>query len=178
MEMVQVGGHFTQVNEANNYMGHGFWQFSPELIYRAFSPENGFRIETVLLHEVTPGGAWYSARDPKQIGCRVQLSNRKPTYILTIAKRMALVEVFAKPPQQSDYVAKWNGEVTEAPAQDVSWCRSRAKWMIPPFIRRAVKRSLQRFTRQPEFEERCYERIAERDLLLGKLPSRSEECLI
>jgi hypothetical protein len=27
MEMVRVGGHFIQVNEANNYMGHGFWQF-------------------------------------------------------------------------------------------------------------------------------------------------------
>src|SRR5690348_15958513 len=34
MEMVRVGGHFTQVSVANNFMGHGFWQFSPELLYR------------------------------------------------------------------------------------------------------------------------------------------------
>ena len=45
MEMVRVGGHFTQVNVANNYTGHGFWQFSPELIFRVFSPQNGYRIE-------------------------------------------------------------------------------------------------------------------------------------
>ncbi len=42
MEMVQVGGHFIQVTCANNYMGHGFWQFSPEVVFRAFVPANGF----------------------------------------------------------------------------------------------------------------------------------------
>jgi hypothetical protein len=47
MEMVRVGGHFIQVNEANNYMGHGFWQFCPELVYRIFSQENGFQIEVL-----------------------------------------------------------------------------------------------------------------------------------
>jgi hypothetical protein len=45
MEMVCVSGHF---NVANNYMGHGFWQFGPELIYRIFSRENGFQIKAVL----------------------------------------------------------------------------------------------------------------------------------
>jgi len=58
MEMVKVGGHFIQVNVANNFMGHGFWQWSPELIYRAFSPENGFNIRGVFLHEAIPGGSW------------------------------------------------------------------------------------------------------------------------
>ena len=51
MEMVRIGGHFIQVNVANNYMGHGFWQFCPELIYRIFSRENGFQIKAVLMHE-------------------------------------------------------------------------------------------------------------------------------
>jgi hypothetical protein len=51
MEMVRIGGHFIQANMANNFMGHGFWQFCPELIYRIFSRENGFQIKTVLLHE-------------------------------------------------------------------------------------------------------------------------------
>jgi 2-polyprenyl-3-methyl-5-hydroxy-6-metoxy-1,4-benzoquinol methylase len=30
MEMVRVGGYFLQTNTANKFMGHGFWQFSPE----------------------------------------------------------------------------------------------------------------------------------------------------
>ena len=56
MEMVRVGGHFIQVNVANNYMGHGFWQFCPELIYRIFSRENGFQIKAVLMHETCDRG--------------------------------------------------------------------------------------------------------------------------
>ena len=59
MEMVRVGGHFTQVGVVNNFAGHGFWQLSPELIFRVFSPQNGFQLETVLIHEVSVGGPWY-----------------------------------------------------------------------------------------------------------------------
>ena len=106
--MVAVGGHFTQVSIANNFMGHGFWQIGPELIYRVLSPANGFQIETVLLHEVVPGGRWYSASDPEQVGGRVQLCNSRPTYILTVAKKVAHVDIFASIPQQSDYVSAWN----------------------------------------------------------------------
>ena len=43
MQMLDVGGHFFVHTMANNFMGHGFYQFSPELFYRVFSPENGFR---------------------------------------------------------------------------------------------------------------------------------------
>ena len=66
MEMVRVGGHFTQVSNANNFMGFAFWQISPELIYRAFAPQNGFNIVAVLLHEVAPNGGWYLVSDPAE----------------------------------------------------------------------------------------------------------------
>ena len=42
MEMLQEGGHFIGITPANNLMGHGFYQFSPELYFRIFSKENGF----------------------------------------------------------------------------------------------------------------------------------------
>ena len=45
MEMVRVGGHFLQVTVANNFTGHGFWQLSPETIFRIFSPQNGYKIK-------------------------------------------------------------------------------------------------------------------------------------
>src|SRR5262249_11842923 len=107
MEMVQLGGYFVQANVANNFMGHGFWQFSPETIFRAFSHANGYRGEAVLLHEVTANGAWYLVSDPEEMQARVELCNSVPTYIMTIAKRVALAEIFAQPPQQSDYAAIW-----------------------------------------------------------------------
>jgi len=108
MELVSVGGHFTQVNAANNFMGHGFWQLSPELLFRVFSPENGFEITTMLLHEVTPTGGWYEVQDPNKAQSRVELCNSVPTYILTVARKIADVTIFALPPQQSDYQVLWD----------------------------------------------------------------------
>ena len=75
-------------------MGHGFWQWSPELIYRAFSPENGFNIRGVFLHEAIPGGSWYKVDDPAARGSRVELCNVKPTYICTIAERVSDIAIF------------------------------------------------------------------------------------
>ncbi|WP_051358088.1 hypothetical protein [Rubidibacter lacunae] len=45
MRMVEVGGHYLGLTPSNNLMGHGFYQFSPELYFRVLSPENGFSIE-------------------------------------------------------------------------------------------------------------------------------------
>jgi len=115
MEMVQVGGHFMQVSPANNYLGHGFWQFSPELIFRALVPANGFEIRTVLLHEVVRGGEWYAVTDPDQVKSRVELCNSNQTYILTLARRIGTPEVFASSPQQSDYVALWEASAEAEP---------------------------------------------------------------
>ena len=42
IEMVKVGGCFITITPANNWCGHGFYQFSPELFYRILSRENGF----------------------------------------------------------------------------------------------------------------------------------------
>jgi hypothetical protein len=122
MEMVRVGGHFIQVNEANNYMGHGFWQSCPELIYRIFSRENGFQIKAVLLHELNRGifGTWYKVDDPAVHHCRVELINHTPTYICTIAQRVADERIFARFPQQSDYVETWERTQTREPRHEIS----------------------------------------------------------
>jgi hypothetical protein len=107
LQMVKLNGYFLQATIANNYLGHGFWQLSPELIFRALSPENGFEILAVLLHEGMPGGAWHRVADPATVGGRVELCNSRPTFMMTIAKRAEIKEIFTKPPQQSDYVAEW-----------------------------------------------------------------------
>ena len=115
MQMVRPGGHFVQVSNANNFMGHGFWQISPELMYRSFSPSNGFEIIAVMLRELHQGGRdpdirgkFHIARDPEALGWRVELINRLPTYIITIAKRISDGPIFADPPQQSDYQRLWD----------------------------------------------------------------------
>src|SRR5215213_7874836 len=47
MEMVEVGGHLIIQTNADGHMGHGLYQFSPELFYRVLSAGNGFEVEHV-----------------------------------------------------------------------------------------------------------------------------------
>lgn len=184
MEMVKVGGHFLQVNEANNFMGHGFWQFSPELLFRVFSPENGFEVEVVFLHEVVTGGSWYVVSDPDSVHRRVELCNSTPTYILTIAKRVSNVEVFTKPPLQSDYSALWgqvaverlraSPEVTSLTSKSAKRAslKSRLRSTLPEPVKRFVRSAreeLRRHRRGGAYDKTCYRYISEDDLLRGKL---------
>ena len=177
-----------QVHAANNFMGHGFWQFSPELIFRAFSEANGYQVEAVLLHEVLPGAgwvcrndAWYAVADPDKIKQRVEFCNSFSTYILTIARRVTDTEIFAQPPQQSDYIVAW-GRHTRAKTEAASDSRGldshigrRRSWRsyVPKRIKRSL-RSLQRML-QPvppvpgPFDRPYFKCIREDDLLRGRL---------
>jgi hypothetical protein len=142
MEMVKIGGHFTQVNCANNFGGHGFWQFSPELMFRTFSPNNGYEIEAVLMHEVVSGGAWYIVSDPDQVRSRVELCNSRPTYILTVARRVSRALIFERTPQQSDYVRLWDrGQDADDAAQRNSSATKTHNWRkyVPETLKRVVR---------------------------------------
>jgi hypothetical protein len=108
MEMVQIGGHYLGITPANNFMGHGFYQFSPELYYRIFSKENGFAVERIIIFESVTNAQWLQVVDPDSIKKRVELINSKPTYLLVHARKIENRPVFAHPPQQSDYVHTWN----------------------------------------------------------------------
>jgi hypothetical protein len=165
MEMVATGGHFIQVSNANNFMGHGFWQISPELIYRVLSPSNGFRVEMVLLHEVVPGGGWYFAADPDTVRGRVQLCNSRPTYILTAAKKVAEAEIFATTPQQSDYVGSWNA--AKGPPRPLRPRFTEIRKRVPHALKRFVKDKL--VFSKLGFRQHYYHRIDEEALLRGKL---------
>jgi hypothetical protein len=124
MQMLEVGGHFFSHTMANNFMGHGFYQFSPELFYRVFAPENGFRVRRVVVFEQRVGRPrWYEAADPNTISERVELINGRPTYLFVHAERVADVPMFAAAPQQADYTAHWTRN--EAPRYGAQGLRGR-----------------------------------------------------
>lgn len=108
MEMVETGGYYLGITPANNFMGHGFYQFSPELYFRIFSPDNGFIAERVLIFEDSPNAQWVLLTDPDVLGKRVEMVNSKPAYLLIQAKKTNEIDIFRNSPQQSDYSAKWN----------------------------------------------------------------------
>jgi len=108
MEMVQEGGHFIGITPTNNFMGHGFYQFSPELFFRIFSKDNGFAIIKVFAFESFAGASWYEVIDPAIIQERVGLRNLRPILLFILAKKLKNESIFAHYPQQSDYVLLWN----------------------------------------------------------------------
>ena len=119
MEMLREGGCFFTHTCANNWCGHGFYQFSPELFFRVFSPDNGFQVERLVAHRVGPYGRWYEVNDPQTIRSRVEVITFTPLQLLVRARRKRVVRVLAAAPQQSDYTPRWD-EDADAAAADAS----------------------------------------------------------
>jgi SAM-dependent methyltransferase len=109
MRMVKAGGIFLIITPVNNIMGHGFYQFSPEVFYRVLNEKNGFAIEQMLLFEYSPEEKWFTVRDPRDVGQRVELMNSSATYLCLRARRVKALPVLAQYPQQSDYEDAWEG---------------------------------------------------------------------
>src|SRR3954469_2712902 len=137
MQMVKRHGRFVAVTMPNNWCGHGFYQFSPELFFRALAPANGFSIVEMYFADVE-GRRFHRILDPAVVGGRVQLWTTEPVFLLVHARRDAVRDVFAAPPQQSDYVSDWAGEQTAvAPKRFQAWKES-------PFLKpiRRVRRQM------------------------------------
>jgi len=118
MKLVKPGGFLCLASVTNNYCGHGFYQFSPELYFRILQPENGFDdLEVLLLCHPYPGAElsrWqkiYQVKDPIQVGNRVGLVSRNPVMIIASAIRKSDDEIFRAIPQQSDYQKLWDREL-------------------------------------------------------------------
>ena len=99
MQLLNHKGRFICVNIANNHLGHGFWQFSPEAFLRSFSKDNGFETKLIYLH----AGKLIEVTDPNEAGRRLPLKTDKYTYILYAAEKISDVKPFHQWPSQSDY---------------------------------------------------------------------------
>jgi SAM-dependent methyltransferase len=113
VDLLKASGLFVCSTPANNFMGHGFYQFSPDLFFRLFSQENGFHLEQVLAFEYEPGGAWYELEDPGKLGRRVEILSTKSRIILWIvARKLGTKSIdYVSYPKQSDYVSQWEGKL-------------------------------------------------------------------
>jgi SAM-dependent methyltransferase len=107
MEMVKPGGRLFLHTIANNWMGHGFYQFSPELFYQALSRDNGYRVERLIAHIVGPYGRWFEVSNPNDVRARVEAITFAPLHLIVQARRDTALPIFAKMPQQSDYSTRW-----------------------------------------------------------------------
>lgn len=145
MDMLKVGGHFVSITPTNNYSGHGFYQFSPELFFTLFAPLHGFKLKLVAMGVELPSigiTQWYEVKDPKDVGGRVTIINSYPTSLMIIAEKVNKTEGLVLNPFQSDYRHIWN--VHHSIQNDVTlegekkWIHFYRKWM-PEFIKKYVR---------------------------------------
>jgi len=140
MEMVSIGGHLIVATTANNFMGHGFYQFSPELYYRILSDQNGFVLEDMVICETDKGSPWYKVSDPENLGRRVELVNRRPTYLMVRARKLRRADIFSTNPQQSDYAAIWAAKSVVS-ATKTGFLTS-VRGMLPESVKKHLRRLL------------------------------------
>jgi hypothetical protein len=107
IDMIKIGGHFISITPANNYCGHGFYQFSPELFFSLFSEQNGFRLKILAITvDVREDQVWYEIVNPSQVKTRITLCNSSPTSLMILAEKVQ--EVSDIEPFQSDYENIWS----------------------------------------------------------------------
>jgi hypothetical protein len=126
MNSVKLGGSVFLFAPANNLCGHGFYQFSPDVFFRAFSLENGFLLYTLEMYQADMANifglghssAVYTVVDPAKSNLDRLRLPLGPIVIMVAAKKIHHTQPFSVFPQQSSYVRAWSS--TEA-----------ANWSIP-----------------------------------------------
>jgi hypothetical protein len=102
------GGYVLMLSPANNWLGHGFYQFSPELFFRNFDDSQGWEVKAMyLVRKNLFRVAWYEVPDPKVKERRGNLHSIGATYVGVIARKREERDI-APPIQQSDYVTAWD----------------------------------------------------------------------
>ena len=168
MELLDSNGLFVSITVANNFMGHGFYQFSPELFFRTFSPENGFETKSIVLHDSLGGSCLYEVKDPRSVRTRVEAITTGPITMLVRARRTSLAEPFSAVfPLQSDYQVAWQRATAVQPsAAPETHVKVALRSRFYQLIRRLAPDSWKKFYRdikyrkhEKQFDANCFTRI-------------------
>jgi hypothetical protein len=141
MDALTKGGFYIGITPANNLLGHGFYQFSPELFFRIFSPANGFTMHHVMLGVLGKDGEvekWYTVKDPADVKSRVTIKNFRETFLCVAAQKTETKDALSSPPLQSDYAEAWR-IADDGPVANQSAAKAIYKKYVPGFIQAAVQ---------------------------------------
>ena len=162
MKMLEEGGSFLSMSPANNYLGHGFYQFSPELLFRTLGPSNGFQIRESILVEHRFKSRWWAVRDPEAAGDRVMQVNSVPTEFFVLAKRVKKCELLLETPQQSDYVRRWQAGNTGARTGLSQRLRKALGARLPPYVKIFLGYTWLRYVSSPRLRRAEFKRLRPR----------------
>ena len=112
-KMLRPGGRIIHINPANNFCGHGFYQFSPEFFFSVYSLDSGFSNTEVYLAKISNLRHWFRVKKPSN-GTRAEFYSSLPIVNLVSSQKVA-IEPLKMPIQQSDYVHLWGAEFPDDP---------------------------------------------------------------
>lgn len=120
VRLLKVGGTAVLTAPMNGYVGHGFYQFSPELFFRFFEANGCEDVRCYLVGRGYPQ-RWFRVIDPKVAGQRIEFLTDERTEIIVIARKAkALPEMVV--PQQSDYeLDSWTKDPGEMAGLNDTW---------------------------------------------------------
>lgn len=152
LQLVKPDGHFIAYTPANNFFGHGFYQFSPELWWRTLNDRAGFQLEKMVAVEFGWRVRMFEVNDPAKVGGRVSLLNRAYVLLFLCARKIGPTPETFGPVMQSDYSATWQaGKTAPPPAPPaVGWPHKLLE--AAPSLARFLERTHQRwFNRRLKF---------------------------
>lgn len=101
-----LDGRIVHVLPVNNLSGHGFWQFSSDLLYALYSPENGFADTQVFYASSLNPDEWRLVPVPIA-GTRTELVSIEPVILLSVATKTHDVAKLSV--MQPFYAKAWQG---------------------------------------------------------------------
>ncbi len=105
--LCRTGGRVAHVLPVNNLSGHGFWQFSSDLLHTIYAPRNGFEDTEVFYASGMDPRTWY--RPPVAApGRRVEVLSVEPVVLICTSRKVR--EVAALDVQQPYYARAWGTE--------------------------------------------------------------------
>jgi SAM-dependent methyltransferase len=142
------GGQILHVLPSNNFCGHGFWQFSPELFFSLYSKENGYSETEIFIARPLQLRKWLKVIQPAN-GQRVNICSSDPLYVL-VRTVLGNAQYSHRDIQQSDYLFEWKAGPKPQPGNGEKGIVGRVKsWAKKTSLARKIARSM------PGFYARC-----------------------
>lgn len=101
-KMCKPGGIIIHLSPTNNFCGHGFYQFSPNLFHTFYGEDQGFKNTEIILCKVFDSNHWYKIkRENYKNNKRIDIITDEETFVFCSAiKENSINYKFV---QQSDY---------------------------------------------------------------------------
>jgi len=101
------GGQILHILPANNFCGHGFWQFNPGVFFALYRTDSGYSDTQVFLGDFGDFKHWYETRAARSDAGATFMSAR-PVYAMVRTRKIE--ELFSHDDvQQLEYRSVWSG---------------------------------------------------------------------